>query len=112
MIFGEDTLRRKKKTFRKKILVWSIFLLIILIFGINSIITIFHQQRQISALKESIEEVKQKNNALIKEIKALKTDPSRIEDLARQIGMMRPGEKKIKFVPEEENLEELNVDGD
>lgn len=101
MVLGEDTLRRKKKTYKKRILVGSIFLLFILIFGINSIITIIHQQRQIWALKEGIEEIKQKNNALIKEIKALKIEPSRIEEIARQIGMMRPGEKKVKFVPEE-----------
>jgi cell division protein FtsL len=101
MVFSEDNFRKKKKTQRKKILVWTIFLLIILIFGINSVITIIHQRKQISTLQEGIEEVRQRNNALIKEIKALKTDPSRIEDLARQIGMMRPGEKKVKFVPEE-----------
>ena len=99
MAFPEDNLYKKKKILRKKLLLWATLLLIIFLLGINSIIPIIHQKKQIASLKKEIEETNQKNEALMKEIKVLKTDPTRIEDLARQIGMMRPGEKKVKFIP-------------
>lgn len=101
MVFAEDNLRKKKKGQRKKILGLMVFLLILLIFGMNSIISILHQKKQISTLTQRIKEVEQKNETLTKEAKALKTNPSYIEDLARQIGMMRQGEKKVKFVTRE-----------
>lgn len=102
MVFVEDNLRKKKKVQRKKILGFMMFLLILLIFGMNSVILILHQKKQISTLTQEIEETNQKNETLTKEIKALKTNPSYIENLARQIGMMRQGEKKVKFVTREE----------
>ncbi len=102
MAFSEDNLRKKKNVKQKKLLVWTASLLILFIFGMNNIILILHQKKQISSLTQEIKETKQKNEILLKEITALKTDPSRIEDLARQIGMMRQGEKKVKFVPREE----------
>jgi len=102
MVFSGDNLRKKKKGQRKKILLGIIFLLVLFTFGMDRIITIIHQKRQISILKQRIEEVKQKNETLRKEIAALKTNPSRIEGEARQMGMTRPGEKKVKFVSEEE----------
>ncbi|MEW6096707.1 MAG: septum formation initiator family protein [bacterium] len=106
MVFLEDTRRKKKKVKRKRLLfVGIVFLVIIFIFGVKSIITILHQKRQIATLTQGIEKIKQENEALRKERKALKTDPSRIENLARQIGMMRHGEKKVKFVPQKQEEE-------
>ncbi len=99
MAFPEDNLRKRKKVLRKKLLLWTTISLIIILLGINSIIPIIHQKRQIASLTKEIEEINQKNKVLMEEIKALKTDPTRIEDQARQIGMMRPGEKKVKFIP-------------
>ncbi|MFH1563418.1 MAG: septum formation initiator family protein [Nitrospirota bacterium] len=101
MAFPEDNLRKKKKVLRKKLLLWTTVLLIIFLLGINSIIPIIHQKRQIASLEKEIEETNQKNKILMDEIKALKTDPTRIEDLARQAGMRRHGEKEVKFIPKE-----------
>jgi len=101
MKFTEDSFRKKKKHSRKKVVVGMGLLVIISLLGINSLITIFHQKRQISSLKQEIERITQKNNTLVKEITALKTNPSHIENVARQMGMMRQGEKKVKFVPKE-----------
>jgi len=102
MKFTENSFRKKKKPSRKKIVVGIGLLVIISILGINSVITISHQRRQISFLKREIEKKNQKNKALLEEIKVLKTNPSYIEDVARGMGMMRQGEKKVKFIFKEE----------
>lgn len=101
MKFEVDTFHKKKKFSLKKAVVNIGFLVIIFILGVKSLITIFHQGRQISSLKQEIERITQKNNTLKEEIKALKTNPTQIENVAREMGMMRPGEKKVKFVPKE-----------
>ncbi|MEW6609857.1 MAG: septum formation initiator family protein [bacterium] len=94
--------RKKKKTRQKKLLVLTIIFIILFIGGMKNILTIFHQKRQVSTLTRQIREIEEKNKALDKEKTALKNDSTRIEDLARQMGMMRQGEKKVKFVPKEE----------
>lgn len=109
MVSWEDNLRKKKKIRRRRLLKGIVFLLVVFLCGINSIITISQQKKQILDLEQGIEKIKQENDELMKEIKRLKTDPSLIEYLARQIGMMRPGEKKVRFMKETEtetNLEQ------
>lgn len=102
MAFSDDKFRKKKKPQRKKLLISILGLVIIFIFLVNGIIPILRQKTQIASLKQEIEKLKQENKSLMAEIKELKTNPSRIEDLARQMGMIRKGEKKVKFVPKED----------
>lgn len=51
------------------------------------------QHRQIQTLTEEIEKLKQENQQLGQRIRALRSDPSAIEELAReQLHLARPGE--------------------
>lgn len=58
------------------------------------------QRRQIQALREEIEKLKQENQQLGQRIRALRSDPSAIEELAReQLHLARPGEVIVTIPP-------------
>lgn len=58
------------------------------------------QRRQIQALSEEIEKLKQENQQLTERIRDLRSDPGAIEELAReQLHLGRPGEVIVTLPP-------------
>jgi cell division protein FtsB len=58
------------------------------------------QRQQIQALQEEISELKQENLFLSEQIRALRSDPEAIEEVAReQLRLARPGEVVVTIPP-------------
>ncbi len=63
------------------------------VFGAHGFVAMRRTQRQIRQIREQIVKLKTDNDALSKEVEALKTDPKAIERIAREdMGLARPGE--------------------
>jgi cell division protein FtsB len=66
------------------------------ILGANGYLELRRKHENNRKLSQQIEQVRQQNQRILQEIKALKTDPKSIEKIAREeLGMVRPGEVKI-----------------
>jgi len=71
----------------------SIALIVHEIFGQNGYLALRRQQKELQTLQQQIQQLKQENAQLDKQIKALKSDPAAIERLAReQMHLAKPGE--------------------
>lgn len=86
-----------QKTLRRNAILGLALLSIILvvheIFGQNGYLAMRRQAEEVKARKVEIQKLKQENQQLEHQVKALKTDPEAIEKLAReQMHMARPGE--------------------
>jgi cell division protein FtsB len=69
------------------------YLLANFIFGEMGVIKYYRMKVQHSALQEEIAALKQDNAKLAREVRALKTDPDHLEQIARdKLGLARPGE--------------------
>jgi cell division protein FtsB len=94
---GSNSIRFDKATlYRNGVLVLlliSIALAVHEIFGQNGYLSLRRQQRELQTLRQQIQQLKQENAELAKQIKALRTDPAAIERLAReQMRLAKPGE--------------------
>ncbi|MFH1860955.1 MAG: septum formation initiator family protein [bacterium] len=99
-------LSKKKKnelSRRRSIIVISVaaFIFFVFIFGKSGFITLVRMNSQIATLNKEIKLKDQQIIQLKDEIKALRSDPVQIESQARKTGMMKDGEKIVKFVPKE-----------
>ena len=66
------------------------------IFGEKGYLQLRKAGLQNQKLREEIDQIKEENLQMMREIKALKTDPKAIEKIAREeLGMVKPGEVKI-----------------
>ena len=63
------------------------------IFSQNGYMTALRQKKEIQTLQQNIQQLKQENAQLDKENQALKTDPAAIEAKARDMHLVRRGEK-------------------
>jgi cell division protein FtsB len=82
------------------LLLVSIALIVHNIFGQNGYLASRHQQQELQILQRQILQLKQQNEQLDKENRALKSDPAAIERKAReQMHLAKPGEK-IYMLPE------------
>ena len=71
--------------------------------GENGYLTRQQRRLQMQALDEEVQRLKQDNLRLTQKIKALRSDPQAIEELAReQLRMARPGEVVVILPPEEQ----------
>jgi len=80
--------------------VWLLagLLLFNLIFGEMGLIAGLRQRHTMARLRREVAEHRQSTDALMNEVRALKTDPFRIESIARdQLGLARPGEIVFLF---------------
>ena len=90
--------RGSRRTRNKKVLIiagmlLSIYLLASFIFGEMGLIKYYRMKAQYNAVTEEISALKQDNAKLLKDVHALKTDPDRMEQIARdKLGLARPGE--------------------
>ncbi|HLE41398.1 MAG TPA: septum formation initiator family protein [Nitrospirota bacterium] len=84
--------RMKKLLFAAMIPVGAYFL-VTFVFGEMGLVKYYRMKAQYQALTQEIAELKQDNIRLMREVRALKTDPVYIEKLARdKLGLARNGE--------------------
>jgi len=74
------------------------------IFGTHGYLAMRHTQQEIKKVKTDIERLNKENVQLEEEVKALKSDPHKIEKIARdELGLAKPGEVIIK-IPQSQQL--------
>ena len=70
-----------------------IYLLVTFIFGEMGLVKYYRMRSQYLALREETENLKLDNTRLLKDVRALRSDPVLIEQIARdKLGLARPGE--------------------
>lgn len=80
-------------------LLFFVFLALTAVFREDGIIKARRLNKKIEALKSEIGNLKKENERLIREVYALKNDPSYIEKIAREdLGLVKPGEIVFEFV--------------
>jgi cell division protein FtsB len=90
--------RSTRKSRKKKVLIAAgillgIYLLVSFIFGEMGLIKYYRMKTQFNSLTKEISSLKQDNAKLLRDVHALKTDPDRMEQIARdKLGLARPGE--------------------
>jgi cell division protein FtsB len=92
-----DFLRRNASWF----LVAGLALLILQdIFGTHGVVAMRHSQKETADIQKEINQLNEENRQMQDQVKALKTDPSAIERIAREeMGLARPGEYIFKIPP-------------
>jgi cell division protein FtsB len=84
--------RKKKVVIAAGILLGS-YLLVSFIFGEMGLVKYYRMKTQFSSLRKEISSLEQDNAKLLRDVHALKTDPDRMEQIARdKLGLARPGE--------------------
>jgi cell division protein FtsB len=74
------------------------------IFGTHGYLAMRRTQQEINKVKTNIEKLNKENVRLEDEVKELKSDPHKIEKIARdELGLARPGEVIIK-IPQSQQL--------
>jgi len=74
------------------------------IFGTHGYLAMRRTQREIEKVKANLDQLNEENLRLEQEVKELKTDPQKIEKIARdELGLARPGEVIIK-IPQSQQL--------
>ncbi len=74
------------------------------IFGTHGYLAMRRKQQEIKKVKAALEQLNKENLQLEQEVKELKTDPHKIEKIARdELGLARPGEVIIK-IPQSQQL--------
>ena len=74
------------------------------IFGTHGYLAMRHTQQEIQKVKANIEQLNKENLQLEEEVKELKSDPRKIEKIARdELGLAKPGEVIIK-IPQSQQL--------
>ncbi len=66
--------------------------------GNRGLVQVYHMHQTRAALEREIAEIKATNATLAEEVHALRSDPSRIEAIAREeLGLVKPGELVYQF---------------
>jgi cell division protein FtsB len=92
-----DFLRRNSTWF---LVTGLIFLVLQDIFGTHGVLAMRRSQQQAVEIQKEIQQLNTENQKLQDRVKALKTDPSTIERIAREeMGLARPGEYIFKIQP-------------
>jgi len=87
-----------RKSHKKKVVVAAgillgSYLLVSFIFGEMGLVKYYRMKTQFNSLKKEISSLEQDNSKLLRDVHALKTDPDRMEQIARdKLGLARPGE--------------------
>jgi cell division protein FtsB len=83
---------------RKKVLIFAgavlaVYLLASFVLGEMGLVKYYRMKSQFGSLTDVISTLKKDNTKLSRDVQALKTDPARIERIARdKLGLARPGE--------------------
>lgn len=113
---GSAKLKKKKPDVEEKLVAWlrhyggtllGLLLLALVvhdIFGTHGYLAMRRTQLEIKKVKTNIEQLNRENVQLEDEVKELKTDPHKIEKIARdELGLAKPGEVIIK-IPQSQRL--------
>ena len=74
------------------------------IFGTHGYLAMRHTQQEIKKVNKDLDQLSKENLELEQEVRELKTDPHKIEKIARdELGLARPGEVIIK-IPRSQQL--------
>jgi len=81
---------------------WAILvvlgLALVSIVGNRGLIRLYHLRQEQAALAREIDQLGAANAALAEEVRALRTDPSRLEAIAREdLGLVKPNELVFQF---------------
>jgi cell division protein FtsB len=96
----KDSNSKMTSLYRNGILVLllaAIALIVHNIFGQNGYLALRRQQKELQLLQQQILRLQRENEQLDRENHALKSDPAAIEGLAREQGLVKPGEKVYKY---------------
>jgi cell division protein FtsB len=78
----------------------GLYLLVPLIVGDMGLVKYFKMRKTYHRLQEEIQHLSDENQKIEGEVRALRSDPVRIEQLARaRLGLVRPGEVVYQFEP-------------
>jgi cell division protein FtsL len=70
------------------------------VMGNRGLVRLVQMHRTRAALQQEIDQLATANAALAEEVRALRTDPGRIEAIAREeLGLVKPGERIYEFRP-------------
>jgi len=94
----------KKRIHRKILILIVIIGALIFLLGNKNFQTLLFLNKEVAQLRQRIAGLEEENKRLKEELEAVKKDPEYIESLARkELGLIKPGETKYKFIePEEE----------
>jgi cell division protein FtsB len=100
-----DRLRAVDPATRARVFRWTVrviaaSLLFNLVFGDMGVLEGLRQRRAAARLRSDVAALQEENNRLSADIRALNSDPFRIESIAREdLGLARPGEIIFVFPP-------------
>jgi cell division protein FtsB len=87
--------------YRSRLVLVAILLLLLVaasLVGERGLLRLYHLHRTRAALTREIEQVSAASAALADEVRALRTDPGRVEAIAREeLGLVKPGETVYEF---------------
>lgn len=79
------------------------------VFGTHGYLAMRHTQQEIKRVKTEMEQLNKENLQLEGEVKELKSDPHKIEKIARdELGLAKPGEVIIK-IPQSQQLPQTST---
>lgn len=106
----------KHQKIRRKIL-WGIgilvglYLIVPLVVGDMGLVKYFTMRHAYHRLRLEIQQLSEDNKKIEEEIHALRSDPVKIEKLARKrLGLVRPGEVVYQFEPSSEDVSENSAE--
>ncbi len=81
-------------------LLFLLALVVASVMGNRSLIRLYQMHRDRVAIEREIEQLTTANAALAEEVRTLRTDPARVEAIAREeLGLVRPGDLVYEFRP-------------
>jgi cell division protein FtsB len=83
------------------LLAFAVVIFVDMLVGDQGLMAMFETRRQRDELTADIARKQAENAALAEQVRRLNDDPAAIEELARELGLIKPGEKvfKIKDLP-------------
>ncbi len=94
---------RKRPSLLRHLRLAILFLLALVVasvMGNRSLIRLYQMHRDRATLEREIEQLTAANAALAEEVRILRTDPARVEAIAREeLGLVKPGEMVYEFRP-------------
>ena len=80
--------------------IFLLALIVASVMGNRSLLRIYQMYRDRAALEREIDQLTVTNAALAEEVRTLRTDPARVEAIAREeLGLVKPGELVYEFRP-------------
>ena len=78
--------------------IFLLALVVVSVMGNRSLLRLYQMHRDRAALEREIDQVTSANVALAEEVRGLRTDPARVEAIAREeLGLVKPGELVYEF---------------